>query len=331
MQIWALIVDGFREARDRKLFWAMIVISVLIAAGMACVGFDDRGMSILFGVWRVDDPAFTAGADAARAVVGAVLTKYIAGLYIGWVGIIMALIATAGAFPSMMERGAVEVLLAKPLSRPKLFVGKYLAGLVFVAVQATVFVVLTLLVVGLRWGYWFPGYLWSIPLIVVLFSYLYGFSVLFAVLTRSTTTALLLTMVAWIGVWVPQTTYALLVSFSSLSAPVSPAPSGSAPPSPWQIDEKWVRLASAARWVVPKTKDIPLIAGNLIGASTATEVVLDPGNPDLPEPDRRQAAASVEVERRLSDISIFESIGSSLCFEAVVVLLAMWKFTRRDF
>ena len=41
MQLWALIVDGFRESRDRKIFWVMIGISVLIAAVMACVGYDE--------------------------------------------------------------------------------------------------------------------------------------------------------------------------------------------------------------------------------------------------------------------------------------------------
>ena len=319
MQFWALIVDSFRESRDRKIFWVMLAISVAIAAGMACVGFDDQGVSVLFGAWRIDAPDYVDGNVAGRAMIGSILTQYIAGMYIGWIGIIMALIATAGIFPSLMQPGAIDVVLAKPISRPMIFLGKYVGSMVFVTVQATVFVVLTLLVVGLRWHYWLPGYLWSIPLIVVLFSYLYACCVLFAVMTRSGMTALLLTMVAWFVMWIPQTTYGLLVSL--------PATSG----GEVQIDEKWVRASSAVRWIVPKTQDIPVIAGNLIGAATASEVILDADAPGMPEGQSAQLQASIEVEKQLSDVSIVKSIGSSLLFEALIVLLAMWKFTRRDF
>lgn len=319
MQFWALIVDCFREAIDRKLFWIMIVISVVIAAGMACVGFDDKGVSILFGMWRFDAPDYVDGNELGRAMIGSILTQYIADIYIGWIGIIMAIIATASIFPSLMERGAIDVVLAKPMSRPMVFLGKYLGSMVFVVLQAAVFVVLTLLVVGFRWHFWFPGYLWCIPLIVVLFSYLYAFCALFAVMTRSTTTAMLLTMVAWFVLWIPQFVHAMLLNL--------PVQTG----GQVQIDERWVRLSSYARWVVPKTQDIPLTAANLIGAATATEVLVDPDDPDLPEAQRQSLQGTIDVEKKLRDISIFKSIGSSLLFEAVIVLLAVWKFTRQDF
>ncbi|MHC4090893.1 MAG: ABC transporter permease [Planctomycetota bacterium] len=319
MQFWALIVDCFREALDRKIFWVMIVISVVIAAAMACIGFDDKGISILFGLWRFDAPDYAGGNLVGRAVIGSILTKYIADMYIGWIGIIMAIIATAGIFPSLMERGAIDVVLAKPMSRIKVFGGKYLGSMVFVALQAAVFVILTLLVVGLRWHYWFPGYLWCIPLIVVLFSYLYAFCALFAVMTRSTTTAMLLTMVAWFVVWIPQTVYGVLVSL--------PASTG----GEVKIDQKWIRASSAARWIVPKTQDIPLIAGSLIGAATATEVIMDADDPDLPENQRQRLQGSIDLEKELSNVSIAKSIGTSLLFEAVIVFLAMWRFTRQDF
>ncbi len=331
MQFKALITDCFREALDRKLFWLMIIISGFIAMTMACVGLDESGISILFGKWHFESDMFAPGNPEGRAVVGSILTKYIASLYIAWIGIIIALVATAGIFPSFLERGAVDVVLAKPMSRQMLFLGKYLGAMVFVALQAAIFVVMTFLVVGLRWGYWIWPYLWSIPLIVVLFSYVYAFSALFGVLTRNSMAALLLTMLAWIGIYVPQAVHETLVSMPAMGA---------------EIDQKWVRAAAAAKWIVPKTRDIPHIAGNLMGASTAAEVIavsVSPpdsegdaarrpaGHPGQDGPMMQDMQASIDAERRLADVSIIKSIGSSLLFEAVIISLAIWRFCRRDF
>ncbi len=326
MQTWALIVDCFREAIDRKIFWVMIAISGCIAAAMACVGFGDNQISFLFGVWTIETTDYAAGSGMARALVGSLLVKYIADVYIGWAGIIMALVATAGIFPSLMERGTVDVVLAKPLSRAKLFLAKYAGSMVFVAAQAAIFVVLTFLVVGLRWQQWFWGYLWFIPLIIVLFSYLYAFVALFAVTTRSTMTALLLGMVAWVMIWIPQAAYNVLVAVSTPSV----AQHGSDSDTP-VIDEKWVRAARAVRAVFPKTQDIPLIAGNLIGASTVAEVLVGSDSSEMPAATREQMDAQVAVEHILSNVDAFKSIASSLLFEAVVVLLALWRFSRQDF
>ncbi len=344
MQFKALIADCFREALDRKLFWLMIIISAFIAIAMACIGLDESGISIMFGKWTFDSEAFAPGNPEGRALVGSILTKYIASLYIAWIGIIIALVATAGIFPSFLERGAVDVVLAKPMSRPLLFLGKYLGAMVFVTLQAAVFVVLTFLVVGLRWGYWIWPYLWCIPLIVVLFSYIYAFSALFGVLTRNSMAALLLSMLAWIGIYVPQAVHETLVSLPAMGA---------------EVDQKWIRGAATVKWLVPKTRDIPHIAGNLIGASTASEVFIVSVDPpeseddgdaadadnDSPQQGPDHAAASpsragpietdmqksIEIEKEIANVSIIKSIGSSLLFEAVIISIAIWRFCRRDF
>ena len=328
MQVWALIADCFREAIDRKIFWVMIVISLVIAAGMACIGFDEEGMSILFGVWTFEVPDYAPGNPLGRALIGSILTKWIADVYIGWIGIVIALVATAGIFPSLIERGAIDVVLSKPMSRAKIFLGKYAGSMVFVALQAAVFVVLTFAVVGLRWQQWFWGYLWSIPLIVVLFSYVYAFVALFAVVTRSTMTALLLGMVAWIVIWIPQATYGVLLTLpATLSAGADDDAATSGPP----IGGRWVRAAGMVRSLVPKTQDIPYIAGNLIGASTVTEVVFGSDMNYVPETERGRLEYQLEAERKLGDVNIAKSIGSSLLFELVVVLIALWRFSRQDF
>lgn len=317
MQFAALVVDCFREARDRKLFWVMTAISVMIAAGMACISFDEEGVSVLFGMWEIKAALLSTANPHLNALLGAILTQYIGDIYIGWIGIILALIATAGVFPTLLERGTIDVVLAKPMSRPMIFLGKYLGSMAFVAIQATIFVVLTLLVVGLRWGYWSWAYLWCIPLIVVLFSYIYAFSALFGVITRNAMAALLLSILAWIGIFIPQMAYETLESLPAMGV---------------EVDQKWVRLCKGAKLLVPNTHDITYISGNLIGAAAASELAPMPDDTGekssffLPDPQKL-----AEAERRVSDVNIVTSIGSSLLFEVVIIFIAIRLFKRRDF
>ena len=55
MQFWALIVDSFRHTRDRKIFWVMIGISLLIATAMSLISFDEKGITIFFR-WHYEAP-----------------------------------------------------------------------------------------------------------------------------------------------------------------------------------------------------------------------------------------------------------------------------------
>jgi ABC-type transport system involved in multi-copper enzyme maturation permease subunit len=325
MQFRALVLDCFRDALDRKLFWVMTGISAMMAVVMACVSFDETGVHFLFGLRHFETDIFAPGHPEGRGWIGLILTKYIGEYYIGWIGIIIALVGTCGIFPSMMERGAIDVLLAKPLSRPTLFLGKYLGAMAFVFIQAAIFVVLTFLVAGWRWNYWSVDYLWCIPLIVLLFSYVFCFTALFGVITRSAMSSLLLSIVAWIGIAAPQIAHETLVGLPAVGM---------------EVDPRWVRAAEIAKTVVPKTRDVTWIAAKLIKANLTADVPTEvPSSP--PGPGERSASGPsvfapdvnkiAEVQIQIGDVAIARSIVTSLIFQAVIVAIAMWKFSRRDF
>lgn len=310
MQIWALIVDSFRESRDRKIFWVMLFISLLISALMFCIGFKPGRVDILFGTWQIETDMFTVGNAIRPDLVATIAVEWILDVALGWIGIILALIATAAFFPTMMERGAIEVLLSKPIARWRLFLGKYLGSMVFIAFHATVFGVLTFLIIGIRWKAWIPGYLLAIPLIVILFSYLYCVSALVAVWTRSTVAAVLLSLGAW-------------VVFAGVQS--------TADMFPIMGLEKYKTAhtaAKVARWVVPKTQDITYLAKKWSGGTVSTEFFsID----DAPDEDRQIIARAEDLERHRMEVRAVYTIGSSLLFEALIIALAMWKFTRQDY
>ncbi|MCP4248704.1 MAG: ABC transporter permease subunit [bacterium] len=314
MQFWALVVDSFRESRDRKIFWVLIGLSLLIAAVRACIGFSGNKVSFLFGLVESETDWFNPLTAAGRAHVATILVYGLMDFFLGWIGVALMVIATAGVFPAMMQGGAIDVLLAKPMSRPRLFVYKYIASMVFVLVQATFFVVLTYLVAGVRWGVWVPGYLLSIPLLVLLFSYIYCVTVLVAVTTRSTVAAILLTIGAWVVFSLVRGAPGVFDTFPGL-----------------QKYETTHRVIEAVAWIPPKTADIPYLAAKWTGAGTSLDMFPASLTENDPNVDTEQFERARPVEEEQLEMSATASIGSSLVFEALLVLVAMWRFSRRDF
>ncbi len=325
-QVWSLIWDSFRESIDRMMFWVMVVLTVVLAAAMACVSFDEKGVNILFGAWKIESESFSLSNPDFSSFVGTIVVKFIADYYLGLLGVIVALITTAGVFPSLMTSGTVDLLLSKPMSRSKLFLSKYIGALTFVFLQSLLFVGLTFLVMGIRWHVWIWGYWGFVLLLVILFSYLFAFTALFGVMTRSSLTALLLTGVAWMVIWTPTAAADTLEAFR-----MAPGMTVNGEPVE-RSDEmgKWERVFRTASWFVPKTTDITEIAGQWVGAALFSDLLLSVSD-SAPEQQRRDLEESREFESKVSPVDPLTSIGSSLLSEAVIVLLAMYQFGRRDY
>ncbi len=314
MQTWALILDSFRDAVDRKVFWIMLLIGVVIAATMACVGFNDQGVDIFFGAWTFETAEWSLSSEQLESNMGAVAVEVIADNYLGWIGIIIALVATASAFPSLMEPGNIDIVASKPISRHKLFLSRYCGAMVFILLQSVIFIGLTFVVMGVRWHYWSWGYLWLIPLMVLLFSYLFAFCALFGVWTRRSMTSLMLTMLAWFFLFCVQATHSLLITNPDFDK-----------------TGRWTRIATAMHWAVPKTQDIPIIAGKLMGAGLFVDTI-PVDRHGMSQDDRAGFQQAADAQRKVSAaVRPLHSITSSLAAEALIVLLAMWRFNRRDF
>jgi ABC-type transport system involved in multi-copper enzyme maturation permease subunit len=319
MQLWALVADSFRQALDRKLFWVLVVITLLVTLFMLSVGFEGEQATLFFGLVQVDSGEYAPLTLLGRTRLAGLIVYGAMDLVLGWVGITLVVIATAGTFPALMEPGAIDVVLSKPISRSRLFLYKYLASMVFVLVQATLFIGLTFLVMGFRWDVWVPGYLLSIPLLVLMFSYVYCVSVLVAVRTRSTVTAILVSLAAWAIFSVAGQMPGVFEVFPDLKK--------------YEGLHRAVRVVS---WVPPKTADVTYLAARWAQAGTSVDMMPDSSKPSAatqrkpkgPNPDLKRARTWEEEQLQMSPAF---SIGSSLLFEAAVVMLALRRFARTDF
>ena len=203
-----LLMDTYHELNAKKLFWITLVLSGLIVIVIGAIGLDRGGFSI-FGwspeILQSEEMQYLSDAELNEA--RSIMYKEVFNLvgitvWLTWAAIILAIFSTAGMFPDLMTTGAIDTLLTKPISRLRLFLTKYLLGLGFVGLQVSVFAISAFLVIGFRASDWDPTMFLAIPIVLLFFSYLYAICVLVGVWTRSTLLAVILTIVAWLGMFV---------------------------------------------------------------------------------------------------------------------------------
>ena len=209
-QTWAIFLGAYHSLNSKKLFWLVLFLSALVVAAFACIGINEKGLKLAF--WQIDNDAINSKLLPPDQFYKTVFVHVGIGIWLSWFATILAVISTAGIFPDLLTSGSIDLFVSKPIGRLRFFITQYAAGLLFVALQVTIFSAACFLVIGLRGGAWEPALLLAVPIMVCFFSYLFSVSVLLGVVTRSTVAALLLTLLFWFFVWaLGQAEYTLLI------------------------------------------------------------------------------------------------------------------------
>ncbi len=195
-----LVRDTFRQSRASGAFGLMLAVSLAgvalcLTTTLVADGPDAPGrLDLAFGAVQVP---LDGGPDAAVRT----LEAYLAGWGADTAGLLLALLWTAGFLPSFLDAGTAAVLLAKPVPRWGLLLGKYLGVLAFVAVQDGLFVLGTWMALGLRTGVWDGTYLLCLPLLLLHFAIFFSFSAMLASATRSTVACVFGSVLFWLLCW----------------------------------------------------------------------------------------------------------------------------------
>ncbi len=209
----AMLLDAYRELNSRKLFWVTLGLSAMVVISYGSIGFNEQGMSVLFGLKQVDSEFVNSTTPWARALYVGIFSDFIVAIWLSWIAIILALISTCTMFPDFLAGGAIDLVLSKPIGRVMIFSIKFVMSLLFVVLQLTLFCVGIFLCVGLRIGEWNWMIFSAVPVVTVFYSYLYAVCVLTGVVTRSAITALLITLLFWFSLWGMQTAEGMLYQF----------------------------------------------------------------------------------------------------------------------
>jgi hypothetical protein len=322
-----MVRDTFRQSVATKLFWVMIAataVATLVCLSASVSGekrlerleFEpnvilpeqeakkigvekvrDEGIEIVsgelsFGFGMIKLPLARNREDAVRAV-----QIWLAAFLADTAGVLLALLWTAGFLPTFLEPQSATVLLAKPAPRWAILTGKYLGVVLFVTLQAALFVAGTWAALGVRTGVWNATYWFAVPLLAINFAVFYSVSAFLAVCTRSTVVAAFGTLLFWMLCWAMNYTYLRLtaVPYEGIS-PVSQT------------------LLETGYWVLPK----PLDMGGIFFDAMRAEGV----SAKLPELTAVQKKGLFRPEL---------AVASSLAFAAAVLALAAYEFRQTDY
>jgi ABC-2 type transport system permease protein len=175
----ALISDTFQEARARWLFWGLFGLSTLLILLFLFVLKIDlvEGAVSLMGF-----ESTTRYIDMHR-FVRASYSWVSVFLYI-W-GTFLAIFASSGLIPSVLEPGRISLLLAKPITRPMLLIGRYVGNVLVVASNHVYLICSIWIVIGLKTHIWETRFLLAIASSLFIFSVLLCLVVLVGVISES--------------------------------------------------------------------------------------------------------------------------------------------------
>jgi ABC-type transport system involved in multi-copper enzyme maturation permease subunit len=253
-------------------------------------------IGLFFGLWKID----LSKVGTAVSIIQSVLVDAVA----GWVGLIVALVVTAGFVPSMLQKGTLDFLLVKPIHRPTLLLWKYIGGLLFVFVNGAFLVGGTWLAFGVNTGNWSPWYLLSVVILVAFFAILYSLTLLVGVWSRSALAAILVTLGFWFVMFLVQVFYSLTTTVD-------------------EMKPEWVKnfppvLTAAIDWVhclLPKPEEL----------AELNQMILAEAN---------QASDFAALQRAGSTrahINWTETISTSAAFIVLMLGLASWRFAKKDY
>jgi ABC-type transport system involved in multi-copper enzyme maturation permease subunit len=260
--------------------------------------------------------------------------NYVIGGFGAWIVLLISVIVTAGFVPNMMQKGTVDLYIAKPIGRAQLLIYKYFGGLTFFFIIISFLIFFTWLIYALRYGFWNPQLLLAIPLMTFYFGILYAISVLFATLTRSTIATILMVIVAWICIFV-----------------IGKA-NNSVEERLWQIDhpkklEDLIQVKDGEKPEIDPDQiagsinpDAPLFLGLLPRPTWPVVQAIHKITPRTYQLDNRLSEVIAQgvlspsqlekKQERPQSASWFEVIAVNVVFITLVLCLACWRFQRRD-
>lgn len=176
----------FREAMARKIFLTFFAVSsfVLLLFIILFVSTSVEDMASMITV--NGNQAF----DFVNKIVEVMKIAIVTPLFVG--GLFLSIFSASSFIPNMLEKGSVDLLLSKPVSRAQIILGKFFGGFAVVFLNIAYLVIGLWLLLGIKFAVWDASILISIIMISFTFAVLYSLIILIGILTRSSILAMML-------------------------------------------------------------------------------------------------------------------------------------------
>ena len=235
--IFTISYYTIREALSRKIFIFLLAIAtlVLVISGLIFI------FTSLNSLVNIDGGAIEIPEIVVTQVAQSLKVTILMPLYLG--GIFLAIFSTSSFIPDMLEKGTVDSILSKPISRAQIIIGKFFGGtaIVFITIAYLVLGLWTL--IGLKFSVWEPEFLITIISVTFSFAVIYAFIILIGVLTRSSIFSIILS-------------YLIILALSPLLL--------NREAIYMLLDNQWIEyLLDGLYYIIPKTSELASITANL--------------------------------------------------------------------
>jgi len=171
-----IIKNTFREALAKKIFigyyifYAIVVLLMLFAVNLDTV----EGVISLTDIKQSVHLVEKGFLDISWALI-----------------VFFSLISTASFIPSMLEKGTIDLLISKPVSRFNILLSKYLGAVLFMFISMVFLLGSIWFILSAKSGYWDYQFLLAIPLITLAFAVMYSINIYIGLATQSTIISIL--------------------------------------------------------------------------------------------------------------------------------------------
>lgn len=206
MKVAAILLDTGRELLYRKtiiiyfgivtlvlLFFALALQTDVANGAIASLTVAGLQGSASGGNFRMGDDPSGEGMGGLSAETFVRYAQLGTAFLLYPLAILLSVFATASLVPRMLEKGTIDLLLSKPITRPSLFLSRYAGALLTAAINLLYLTVGLAAILAWKTGVWNGGFVLSGLLMSLYFACLLAFTVLAGVLLKSTTVSIMIT------------------------------------------------------------------------------------------------------------------------------------------
>lgn len=175
--IYTLSLLTFREALSKKIFLFFFSVSTFVIIVFA----------LLFAFISPESfgDGFVSGTPTSfdNSIANGIKMFIIYPLYAG--GLFVSIFSVSSFIPSLLEKGNIDLILSKPVSRDQVILGKFFGGIAMVFTNLFYAIFFLWLLIGLKFNVWDASFLLSTFTITLAFTTLYSIIILLGIITRS--------------------------------------------------------------------------------------------------------------------------------------------------
>jgi len=181
----------FREAFARKIFIFFFVMSTIVLLVITGI-FSSTDATSFTAVMKVRGPNH----QMVGSIVGALKLILLTPLY--GLGLFLSIFSASSFIPDMLEKGNIDLLLSKPVSRAQIIIGKFFGGSLMVFVNIAYLVFGLWLLLGYNFNDWSASLLYAVLIITFTFMLLYSLMILLGILSKSSVLAMMVSFAIFV-------------------------------------------------------------------------------------------------------------------------------------